>query len=117
MAAPFVEDVVSVATDRNQISLRHPPTQMSRISGRREPLAVVVEVLAETNGIEPQPGLGARAESYDTEKISVLVDPSPGHGVPRCDVRCGEPLLGRRRRLGAKDLGYTSSDPLDALSV
>jgi hypothetical protein len=54
MAAPFVGDFVSVATDRNEISLRNPSTRRPSLLSRRcGPLIVFIEVLAEVSGVEP----------------------------------------------------------------
>jgi hypothetical protein len=118
MAAPFVGDAVSVATDGNEITLRNPPSRGVALASRRVRLSiVVVEVLLEPDGVEPQSCLVSRAETYGTETFRVVVDPGAGDGIARRDLCRREPLLGLRRLFSAKDLGHTSSDPLDAVGI
>src|SRR5690349_15023938 len=99
MAAPFVGDVVSVATDRNEISLRNPATRRRLTTASWPRLrAVVLEMLAHARGVEAQPSLLASAEADDAELLGVVVDPSPRDRVLPRDVSGGHPTLDRAAR-------------------
>src|SRR4051812_21663488 len=118
MAGPFVGAVVSVATDRNEISLRHPTSRGLPLAlDRFRALTVVAEVLLKASRVKAQPSPRALSETCGTELLCVGVDPGSRDGIPSGDVGCGHPVRRRPARLAADDLGNPLRDPLDAVCI